>query len=206
MPAIQIESTAAPFDEAATAARAFRVFQTAEAMGLYRPAHAVRVLDLASFRDLVRSVQRAGIARFIHLGLDADTPAAEVRRTVDDLLRALEESPSPDTEWKRLAEVIGPDALAARAGISTSSLARYHGGQRVTPDDVAERLHFLALVVGNLAGAYNDIGIRRWFERRRAALDGRRPADILAGEWVPDAPGPRAVRALAEGLASSPVT
>jgi hypothetical protein len=37
---------------------------------------------------------------------------------------------------------------------------------------VAERLHWLAMVVADLAGSYNALGIRRWFERPRALLGG----------------------------------
>jgi hypothetical protein len=28
-------------------------------------------------------------------------------------------------------------------------------------------VHFLSLIVGDLTGAYNEIGIRQWFERKR---------------------------------------
>ena len=79
---------------------------------------------------------------------------------------------------------------AARAGeticsrvscrISTVILRRYLSGAGRTPDDVAVRLHALALIVGDLAGAYDDAGIRRWFARRRTALGNRAPVDVLA--------------------------
>ena len=83
---------------------------------------------------------------------------------------ALDESPSPATEWGALRETLGDTLLAALVGISDASLRRYASGQRETPQKVAERLHWLALVVGDLAGSYNAFGIRRWFERPRQQL------------------------------------
>jgi hypothetical protein len=71
---------------------------------------------------------------------------------------------------------------------------------------VAARLHFLALVVGDLAGSYNDVGIRRWFHRKRTLLDGRSPASLLKGEWDPDEEGPARVRQLARDLVSLSAT
>jgi hypothetical protein len=206
MATIQIESTAPPFDDPRAAVAAFRLLQTAEAMGLYRPARPVRRLDLPALRDVVKAVQRGGIGRGAHWALEDDPSPAELPGRIEQLARALEESPSPDTEWRRLAEVLGPEVLAPLAGVSPSSLARYQAGERATPDDVADRVHLLALVVGDLAGAYNDVGIRRWFERPRTALGGRRPADLLSGSWRPDDDGPRRVKALAHALVSSPAT
>ena len=103
----------------------------------------------------------------------------------------------PATEWPALQEVLGADLLASLVGISASSVQRYLGGARTTPDAVAVRLHFLALVVADLAGAYNDIGVRRWFGRPRKRLGGSSPAQLLAGGWWPDDDGPNRVRELA---------
>jgi hypothetical protein len=96
--------------------------------------------------------------------------------------------------------------LATLLHISASSLKRYEHGERTTPDAVAARLHFLALVVGDLAGSYNDIGIRRWFQRKRTLLDNRAPAAILAADWDPDDEGPMRVRALARSLTTLSAT
>ena len=84
---------------------------------------------------------------------------------------ALDASPVPASEWPALHRVLGPDLLARLLQISTVSLRRYQSGARKTPDDVAVRLHALALMVGDLAGAYNDAGIRRWFARPRTIRD-----------------------------------
>ncbi|MCY4626684.1 MAG: DUF2384 domain-containing protein, partial [Acidobacteria bacterium] len=68
------------------------------------------------------------------------------------------------------------------------------------------RLHFLALVAGDLAGAYNEIGVRRWFDRKRSALGGKTPAEVLAGDWSAEDDGPERVRELAGALSFSPAT
>jgi len=65
--------------------------------------------------------------------------------------------------------------------VSTSSLRRYTAGARPTPDDVAARLHHVALIVGDIAGSYNDIGVRRWFTRPRTQLGTQTPATVLTG-------------------------
>lgn len=110
-------------------------------------------------------------------------------------------------EWPQLLELFGVDQLAHLLRISPSSVRRYKAHARMTPDDVAARLHFLALVAGELAGAYNDIGIRRWFDRKRTLLENRSPAEILTRhEWRPTDPGPSKVRDLARSLLSAPAT
>ena len=110
---------------------------------------------------------------------------------------ALGESPVPATEWPALQEVLGAELLASLVGISASSVRRYLADARATPAAVAVRLHFLALVVADLAGAYNDIGVRRWFGRPRKRLGGNSPAQFLIGSWWPDDDRPNQVRELA---------
>jgi hypothetical protein len=71
---------------------------------------------------------------------------------------------------------------------------------------VAARLHLLALVVGDLAGSYNALGIRRWFARKRTQLGDQAPAALLEGDWDPDDAGPRRVRDLARSLVTLSAT
>ncbi len=113
-------------------------------------------------------------------------------------------SPVPASEWPVLQRVLGVDLLARLLSISTVSLRRYVTSARRTPDDVAARLHALALMVGDLAGAYNDAGIRRWFARPRTVLGNRAPVAVLTSGWRPDDPEPRQVRGLAHALTASP--
>lgn len=118
----------------------------------------------------------------------------------------MEASPVPAAEGPRLDKLLGRELLARLLRVSAVSLRRYLAGERAVPDAVAARLRFLALVAGDLAGAYNDIGVRRWFDRPRSLLDGRRPAELLEVEWQPEDPDPRRVRDLARALVWSPAT
>ena len=170
-------------------------------MGLIEPG-AVARSDVTAVRHLANRVRRAGIAAGAADELNNVTvpTAAEVSELLETMVAALEASPVPKFEWGGLARVFDAEDLATLLSISASSLKRYASGERTTPDPIAARLHFLALVVGDLAGSYNDIGVRRWFHRKRTALENRSPAAILAGDWDPDEDGPMRVRALARSL------
>jgi uncharacterized protein (DUF2384 family) len=119
---------------------------------------------------------------------------------------ALEYSPLPDHEWPALRAILGDGMLTRLCGISVASLRRYAAGQRPTPDAVAQRLHLLALVVADLRGAYNDYGVRRWFQRPRAQLEGHTPIDVLPSDWTPESPEALQLRELAAALTGSPAT
>lgn len=202
---IRIESAEDPFTSPSVVFQAVTALGRADAMGLLPVGEHIETLDLCSFRKAVRHIHRAGIARNIQLDL-IDTSGPDLERTLKRLNLALEESPVPEFEWNRVAEVLGLELLARLLGISGSSIRRYRANARATPDDVAERLHFLSLITGDLAGAYNEIGTRQWFERKRAQLEGRSPSDWLKGRWKPAQPGPRRVQDLARALVASPVT
>ena len=105
--------------------------------------------------------------------------------------------------WDHLMGVLSLPLLSRLLGISAISARRYKVAARTTPDDVAGRLHFLSLTVADLSGAYNEIGVRRWFDRKRAQLRGRAPSEVLKGRWQPTEPGPRQVCALARALTTS---
>ena len=138
---------------------------------------------------------------------NVETPTPEALASLlTTMIAALEASPAPKFEWGGLARVFDAEQLASLLNISISSLKRYQAGERATPDAIAARLHFLALLVGDLAGSYNDIGVRRWFQRQRTRLDGRAPAELLTGEWDPDDPGARHVRELARELVALSAT
>ena len=125
---------------------------------------------------------------------------------LERITEALDQSPAPAHEWPALERVLGLDLLARLLRISLSSARRYFSGNRPTPDTIAVRLHFLALVVGDLAGAYSDIGVRRWFDRQRTRLNGSTPAQALGDRWLPEDDAPCRVRELAHALTSSPAT
>lgn len=178
----------------------------ADAMGLL--ARKITCLDDSAFQSLATGLTHAGICRgfLAELRHPADMDPEHFFGVLAKVHEALDESPAPTTEWPALHGVLGAELLAVLVGISASSIRRYLSGARPTPDAIAVRLHFLALVVADLAGAYNDIGVRRWFQRPRERLGGSAPARLLAGDWYPDNDGPSRVRELAASLASSPAT
>lgn len=208
MSTIQIESAQAPFTSPGVAFQAVTALGRADAMGLLPANERIEALDLRSLRRVVRYIHRAGIARAIQL--DQTEPGAasnaSLERTLEQLNMALEESPVPEFEWNRLTQVLGIELLSRLLGISGSSVRRYSAAARTTPDAIANRLHYLSLIVGDLSGAYNEIGIRQWFIRKRAQLAGRAPSDLLKGAWKPTGPGPSQVQDLARALVASPAT
>ncbi len=132
--------------------------------------------------------------------------ASHVTSVLRNVLAAIEESPMPDQEWGPLTTLLGDDLVARTVGSSISSVQRYRNHERLTPDDIAARLHTVALVVADLAGSYNEFGIRRWFQRPRSVLGGQCPAEVLSGDWSPDDGSVRAVRNLARSLLGSAAT
>lgn len=128
--------------------------------------------------------------------------ANRLRTMIQPVNKALDASPAPTSEWQELLRVLGPALLARLLDIPATSLHRFQSGARATPGDVIVRLHALALMVRDLAGAYSNAGIRRWFVRPRTALGNRAPADVLSSGWRPEDAGPRQVRELASALAA----
>jgi hypothetical protein len=157
---------------------------------------------------LVHNAQEAGIARGVSLeplsGHRATPNQVEWLERVDDLVNAitaaLDESPYPEGEWGEVRDRIGEDLLSRLLSTSPSSIRRYATGTRPTPDDVAWRLHALSRIVAALLGSYNDYGVRRWFERPRAQLDGETPAAIIEAAETEDDAGLQRVFELADGL------
>jgi uncharacterized protein (DUF2384 family) len=133
-------------------------------------------------------------------------PPGHVAAALRELGLALEGSPMPAFEWPAMVDLFGAERLAELLGISVASLRRYAKEERPTPDLVAARLHLLARIVGELRGAYSEVGVRRWFERPRTALRGRSPDDLLTGAWDPDGADAERVLALARSLTASPAT
>jgi len=179
---------------------ALEVWRRAEGMGLV-DANASQ-LGAADITQLLKRVREAGIARGPALHFDNVEPpsVAEAEALLKLVIAALDSSPAPKFEWPAVSRVIDAEQLAPLLNVSVSSLKRYASGERETPDEVAARLHHVALIVGDLAGAYNEVGVRRWFERKRTTLNGRAPAALLSGDWNPDDTSPQKVRDLARSL------
>lgn len=209
MTRIRLRSVNAPLDRPAAAWEAVRFLSTAEALGLLPASpESIETVDVRTVRAVLKEAAAAGVGR--QALAEADSRDERDGDAWVDVLAhanaALADSPIPERTWPVLADVLGIDLLAQLVGVAPASARRYLAGDRATPDAVASRLHWIALIAGDLAGSYNAFGIRRWFLRPRSQLDGKAPADVLAGEWSPDDPGPGTVRALATRLLDSAAT
>ncbi len=203
---LQIQSVRSPFDNPRLASVAIETLTRADAMGLLlRP---VTCLDYSAIQGLETGMAEAGIGRrfLAELHRMPCSDAARLSTLLEKINEAFDQSPAPAHEWCALESVLGVEMLTRLLGISRSSARRYISGDRSTPDAIAARLHFLAFVAGDLGGAYNDIGVRRWFDRPRERLGGDTPSQALGDAWSPEEDGPRRVRDLARALASSPAT
>lgn len=154
----------------------------AEVMGFYQRSPGVRI-DRETVRDVIAAASRVGLAE--HLAARSDQrPIAD--DDVLDLLTALVQSPLPAGEIRALSEILGSTQVHGLVGASAASLRRYAASSRETPDVIAGRLHYLALLVAILRGSFNEFGIRRWFERPHPVLDGVSPASRLGGDFDPE--------------------
>jgi len=205
---IRIDAVSDPFtlEDADLVSSAMDALLFMESMGLHSAD--IDRLDRATLLDIAETAARAGIAQTdaARLMSAKDLDPAAVRAFLERLGDSLRESPMPELELAALLELFPHDELGTLLGASESSLRRYASGARRPPDDIAARAHYLSIVVGYLRGAYNDIGVRRWFHRRRTLLDGRAPAQLLRGRWTPDSEGARRVLDLAHALTASPAT
>jgi hypothetical protein len=204
---VQIESIESPLLETGTAASlALALVARAQTMGFLPVRRSRRIeLDRAFLEELAEQIRRSGIAAAATTALvqAARTEPVDNERVVDALratLAGVDASPHPEGEWEPARELVGDDLLARLLAVSPSSLRRYASGERQTPDYVAWRLHLVARVLADLIGSYNDYGIRRWFDRRRTALDGATPAQLFEAAESEDDERLGRVLALAEEL------
>ncbi|MGQ0805436.1 MAG: hypothetical protein ACT4PI_16430, partial [Actinomycetota bacterium] len=202
MAAVQISTVEPPFDRPALVDPAIRLLRRALALGLLADQERVDRLDLELVRRIAREASTAGIGHDAAVALlQSDPSANRLAGLIERLDDSLAQSALPDREVPALLRVFDRDELAALAGTSSVSLGRYLSGSRTWPDELAARMHWLALVLSDLEGAYNAFGVRRWFDRQRAQLDGRSPRQVLGSEWDPSSPDVERVRGLAASLA-----
>jgi len=202
---VRIESVSPPFTDPRSGTLAARVLAYVATIDLLEDA--IRSLDLKSWSSVLAGLQEAGLGRMTPVrpmsqGLSAEAFAAELGR----LYEAIEQSPIPRSEWEPMRSLLGDDLLEKLLHSSRASIQRYSSGARATPQDVAERLHVLALVASDLSGSYNAFGVRRWFERPRAQLGGRSPAALLRSGWTPEDEPVRRIRSLAAELIGAGAT
>jgi hypothetical protein len=201
MTLVRITSIDAPLDGPRLRSPSIGLVRRALAVGLLSDRAVIERVDLALLRGIARAASSAGVGQDAALELAYEERPGRLATLIRRLDEALAESPMPDRELHELLRVFDVEGLAALLGTSGVSLRRYASGSRSMPDLAAARLHWLALVASDLAGAYNELGIRRWFERPRAQLGGRSPRQALGTDWDPSDPGAGQVRALAAALA-----
>ena len=210
---IQIHPDSAPSVNRRLHERLLTLLARASAMGVLAGA-TVTQIDAQAVQRVLTALHKQGLigaapvalAPLLKQGparLDAAT-AERMADSVEQLVAVLDESPAPATEWAPMRAVFGDDVLGDLLGIAPASLRRYAAAERTTPQATAERLHWLAMVVSDLAGSYNDFGMRRWFERPRTQLGGKSPRALLGTRWTPDDKSARQVRALAATLSGAP--
>lgn len=208
MKILRIESISAPFADPGPGSLASRIIAFASTAGLLKGKE-IRSLDLKTWKDVLSRLRAAGLLRaapFLAVPSGRSLSTEELANELSQLYETIEESPLPDSEWASMRELLGDEMLEKLLGVSRQSIHRYSSGERVTPQEVAERLHVLALIVSDLAGSYNEFGIRRWFERRRSQLGGRSPSVVLKRGWSPDDDDIRRVRELAAALVGAGAT
>ncbi len=165
-------------------------------------------IDLETIRAAFRQAAQAGIGRQLAAYvLSVQRPSLQrLLASLEGLQQATEESPVPRSEWPALEGIFGAETLAHLLGVSPASVHRYRRAEREASDRVVARLHFLALLVADLSGAYTEEGVRLWFARPRTLLQGRRPSEILSGDWSPEQPQVARVKELGRSLTGSPAT
>jgi hypothetical protein len=206
---IQIGSDEAPAANLSLLRELMTLLARTAAMG-FMPSERITSLDPASLKRVFAALQEQRLASRAPFdvapllktkAVDLDAPTARrMEAAVAQLVSALEQSPSPSSEWAPMRAVFGDEPLARLVGVSETSLRRYASNGRATPQAIAERLHWIAMVVADLSGGYNDFGIRRWFERPRQQLDGLSPREALGESWSVDDPKAKRVRTLAAAL------
>lgn len=205
MTTVRVSSIAAPFDTPPARRAATRLVLVADGLGLLPEPGPIERIDVDLIRDIARSSLSEGVARGTAIAILEDTGSSTTKARWGQLLEslggALAGSPMPRRELAGLLRTYGHESLAPLLGISPASLRRYVSGTREVPDVIAARIHFVALVTADLAGSYNDIGLRRWWDRPRSALDGRSPREALGTAWDPDDAAALAVADLAHALA-----
>lgn len=202
MTALHIESVAEPFrSDRVLADLALRLLSRAEYVGCLPAGGTHLVLDAEAIRAVGKCLAQAQMPTSRWTFLDGpEVSVAQWREAVTAMSEQIEMSPQPAGEWEPVIDTLGEEMVAEMLGVSVSSVRRYGAGNRVTPQDVAERLHFVAMLLADLAGSYNGYGVRRWFTRPRAVLQGRRPIDALGAGFDPDGERAGQVQELAASL------
>jgi hypothetical protein len=86
---------------------------------------------------------------------------------------------------RALRRNLGDALLAKLLRRSAGSVRSYANGRRTVPPLIARRLEWVRHVTLSLAGGYNAMGMRAWFDRPRVQLGQRSPLASLGPDWTP---------------------
>jgi hypothetical protein len=198
---LRISSVDDPLRSGGVLEAAMALVRRAAGLGLLSDRPTVERLDLDLIRTIARAASQVGVGSEAAVSLlDTQLSGPRLATLITRLNGALVESPVPSLELSELLRIYELDDVASLIGTSPVSLRRYATGARTMPDDIAERLHFLALTTSDLAGSYNELGLRRWWDRERSVLDGNSPRQTLGRSFDPDGANARAVATLAASL------
>jgi len=200
MTMLHITSVSAPLNRPDLLAVAMSVVRRALGLGLLSERSRIEKLDLDLIRSIAQEASSLGVGQEAAVALLERPRNARLPRLLASLDASLADSPVPDREIAELLRIYDHQQLAALAGTSVASLRRYASGARTVPDVIAQRIHFIALVTSDLGGAYNEFGLRRWWDRPRSALGDRSPRQALGRDWSPDDPDAVTVAGLGASL------
>lgn len=207
VPTLQIDSVEEPLvsDAVVSLAAAHLVART-QYVGALPSLSEGQNLGRALIASALAGLSKQGVARDAHLALASVVTSQDLLAVLRAANEQMEQSPMPASTWPVVLDVLGEELLGVLLDVSPVSIRRYKEGHRPTPGPVAHRLHFLALLLADLAGAYNEYGIRRWFGRTRQQLDGKTPLQLLAGGFDPEGAAAQRVKGLVNGLVSAGAT
>lgn len=178
MSRIRLRSAQAPFDHPPVAYKAARLLGHLEAMGLLPDNGEVTELSVDVLRGALEAASEAGLpVDLVQFDIGLKDPS-ELPGYLDGLESIVENNPAT-TELRSVNMWLGPDLSSDLVGVSTSSLTRYLGHIRPVPDGVAWRAHQACLLIGDLAGSYNEVGMRRWMVRECRELRGMTPIETV---------------------------
>jgi hypothetical protein len=178
MSRLRLRSAQAPLDDPQVAYQAARVLGHLEAMGLLPDTREITDLNVGLLRGALENASEAGLpVDLVQFDIGLKGPSS-LPEYLDTLEATVENNPTT-TELPSVAMWLGPDLSSDLVGIARSSLNRYLTNRRSVPDEVAWRAHQTCLLIGDLAGSYNEVGMRRWMTRGRRELDGMTPIDAV---------------------------
>lgn len=87
-----------------------------------------------------------------------------------------------------LNEVLREELLAKMLNRKQSTLKKYLVRPDKIPTPVTDRMNFLSAVIRNRSVVHGNRAIREWLEQEHPKLKGKRPVDLLSGNWWPRDP------------------